>query len=81
MVVDPLGDVEGLQISVDALNLEETDPMKAVMMHMTSNISSMTIQQINIKKHKSLLMASARKSKIEEAVGKLAGVGCFKRFS
>ena len=31
----------------------------------------MSIQQVNIKKQNSLLMASSRKSQIEEAVGKL----------
>ena len=53
MVVDPLGD---LQVSVDAFNLEETTPMKAVMMHLTNKISTMTVEQINIKKQNNLLI-------------------------
>ena len=65
MIVDPLGD---LQVSVDALNLEETNPMKAVMMHLTSKISIMTVEQINIKEQNNILMASARKFQIEDTV-------------
>ena len=53
IVVDPLGD---LQVSVDAFNLEETTPMKAVMMHLTNKISTMTVEQINIKKQNNLLI-------------------------
>ena len=41
------------------------------MVQMTNKISSMSIQQVNIKKQNSLLMAYSRKSQIEEAVGKL----------
>ena len=50
MVVDPLGEVADLQIAIDALELEETSPMKAVMIHMTNKIYSKSIQQVNIKK-------------------------------
>ena len=71
IVVDPLGEVVDLQVAIDALELEETSPMKAVMIHMTNKIYSKSIQQVNIKKQNSLLMASSRKSQIEEAVGKL----------
>ena len=44
MVVDPLGD---LQVSIDALQLKDVNPMKAVMQHLTNKISSITVDQVS----------------------------------
>ena len=58
MVVDPLGEVADLQLAIDALELDEANPMVAVMTLMTNKISSMTIQQVTFKKQNSLLIAA-----------------------
>ena len=46
----------------NALQLEEENPMKAVMVHLTNWISTMTVDQQITKKQNKLLMAADRKS-------------------
>ena len=58
MVVNPLGEVADFQVAIDALELDEANPMVAVMTLMTNKISSMTIQQVTFKKQNSLLIAA-----------------------
>ena len=41
------------------------------MLHLTNKISTITVDQLNIKKQNKLLMAADRKSQIEAAVAKL----------
>ena len=50
--------------------------MKVVMLHLTNKISTMTVDQTNIKKKNKLLMAADRKFQIEAAVVKLANPIC-----
>ena len=47
-----------LQVAIDALELADTSPRKAVLVQMTNKISSLTIKQVNFKKQNSLLMAA-----------------------
>ena len=57
--------MEDLQESLDSLKLEEENPMKAVVIHLTNRISTMTVDQQNIKKQNKLLKAADNKSQIE----------------
>ena len=65
--VDPLGEVADLQHAIDALELDEANPMVAVM---TLMISLLTLQHVTSKKQHTLLMAAFRKFKIDDTVAK-----------
>ena len=70
MVVDPLGgEVADIQLATDALELDDANPMVALMTLMTSKISSLSLQQVTSKKQNA--MAASRKSKIDDTVAKL----------
>ena len=70
MVVDPLdGEVADIQLAVDA---DDANPMVALMTLMTRKISSLYLQHVTSKKQNALLMAAARKSRIDDTVAKLA---------
>ena len=74
MLVDPLNDVADIQQAVDspAFNDTDTNPMVALMTMMTRKIYSLSLQQATSKKQNALLMASARKSRIDDTLAKLA---------
>ena len=66
------GEVADIQLAVDALELDDANPMVALMTLMTRKISSLSLQQVTSKKQNALLMAASRKSKIDDTVAKLA---------
>ena len=73
MIVDPLHDLADIQLAVDALALDDADtsPMVELMTQMSRQLSALNIQQATTKEQNALLLVSARKTKVDETVGKL----------
>ena len=71
---DPLQDFADIQAAVDDLALEDpnTAPMVEMMTQMARQLSSLTIQKKLSKKQNAVLLASARKARVDEFVSKLS---------
>ena len=76
VVVDPdsLQDFADIQAAVNdlALDAPNTGPMVEMMTQMARQLSSLTIQQKLSKRQNAVLLASARKARVDESVSKLS---------
>ena len=71
---DPLQDFADIQAAVNdlALDAPNTGPMVEMMTQMARQLSSLTIQQKLSKRQNAVLLASARKARVDELVSKLS---------
>ena len=71
---DPLQDFADIQAAVNdmAQAAPNTAPMVEMMTQMARQLSSLTLQQKLTKKQNAVLLASARKARVDESVSKLS---------